>query len=112
LKVVGGPTIEEQINWHRPVWGDDWAVMKRSGRDEAIRVVIHMCMEAMLGIRLYSYLYLKLAKTLHLSYYRLCFLFNKIGQEGRTGSAWKQGGSWWENREGTGGRDGPNNVNT
>jgi hypothetical protein len=27
-------------------------------------VVIHMCMEAMLGISLYSYLYLKLAKTL------------------------------------------------
>jgi hypothetical protein len=28
---------------------------------------------------------------LHLSYYRLCFLFNKIGeQEGRTGSTQKQ----------------------
>jgi hypothetical protein len=50
-------------------------------------------MEAMLGISLYSYLYLKLAKTLCLSYYLLCFLFNKIGEEeGRTGSAWKQGG--------------------
>jgi hypothetical protein len=47
-------------------------------------------MEAMLGISLYSYLYLKLAKTC-LSYYLLCFLFNKIGEEGRIGSAWKQG---------------------
>jgi hypothetical protein len=55
-------------------------------------VVIHMCMEAMPGISLYSYLYLKLAKTLCLSYYLLCFLFNKIGEEGRTGSAWKWGG--------------------
>jgi hypothetical protein len=47
-------------------------------------------MEAMLGISLYGYLYLKLAKMLCLSYYLLCFLFNEIGeQEGRTGSAWK-----------------------
>jgi hypothetical protein len=49
-------------------------------------------MEVTLGISLYSYLYLKLAKTPCLSYY-LCFLFNKIGeQEGRTGSSWKRGG--------------------
>jgi hypothetical protein len=53
-------------------------------------VVIHKCMEAMLGISLYSYLYHKLAKALCLSYYLLCFLFNKIREEeGRTGSAWK-----------------------
>jgi hypothetical protein len=26
-----------------------------------------------------------------LSYYCLCLLFNKIGEKGRTGSAWKQG---------------------
>jgi hypothetical protein len=38
-------------------------------------------MEAMLGISLYSYLYLKLAKTLCISYYHLCFLFNKIREE-------------------------------
>jgi hypothetical protein len=49
-------------------------------------------MEAMLGIPLYSYLYLKVAKILCLSYYLLCFLFNKIGEEGRTCSAWKGGG--------------------
>jgi hypothetical protein len=49
-------------------------------------------MEAMLGLSLYSYPYLKLAKTLYLSYYCLCILFNKIGEEGRTGSAWKQVG--------------------
>jgi hypothetical protein len=41
---------------------------------------------------LYSYPYLKLEKTICFSSYFLCFLFNKIGgQEGRTGSAWKQG---------------------
>jgi hypothetical protein len=38
-------------------------------------------MEAMLGISLYSYLYLKLAKMLCLSYYLLCFVFNKIGEQ-------------------------------
>jgi hypothetical protein len=49
-------------------------------------------MEAMLGISLYSYLYLKLEKTVCLSYYLLCFLFNKIGEEeGGTGSAQKLG---------------------
>jgi hypothetical protein len=65
--------------------------VKRSGRDEPIQDAVHMCTEAMLGICLYSCLYLKLAKTLCLSYYLLCFLLNKIGEEGRTGSAWKQG---------------------
>jgi hypothetical protein len=47
-------------------------------------------MEAMPGISLYCYLYLKLPKTLCISYYFSCFLFNKIGEkEGGTGSAWK-----------------------
>jgi hypothetical protein len=66
-------------------------LVKRSDRDEPMWVVIHKCMEAMLGISLCSYLYLKLAKMLCFSYYLLCFLFNKIReQEGRTGSAQKQ----------------------
>jgi hypothetical protein len=66
--------------------------VKRSGRDEPMWVAIHMCMEAMLGISLYSYLCLKLAKTLCLSYYPLCFFFNKIGeQESGRGSVWKWG---------------------
>jgi hypothetical protein len=53
----------------------------------------YKCMEATLGITLYGYFYLKLAKTLCLSYYLLCFLFNKFGeQEGGTGSAQKQVG--------------------
>jgi hypothetical protein len=49
-------------------------------------------MEAVLEISLYSYFYPKLPKPLCLSYYLLCFLFNKIGeQEGITGSARKGG---------------------
>jgi hypothetical protein len=60
--------------------------------------------EAMLGISLYSYLYPKLSKALCFSYYLLCFLLNKIGeQEGKTGSAPKWGRGRAVVREGVGG---------
>jgi hypothetical protein len=36
----------------------DGELVKRSGRDESIRFLIHLCMEAMLGISLYSCPYL------------------------------------------------------
>jgi hypothetical protein len=43
-------------------------------------------------ISLHSYLYLKLAKMPCFSFYLLCFLFHKIGeQEGRIGFAQRQG---------------------
>jgi hypothetical protein len=51
---------------------------EESDRDEPMWVAIHKCMEATIGISLYSYLYLKLVKTLCLSCYLLCFLFNEI----------------------------------
>jgi hypothetical protein len=47
-------------------------------------------MEATLGISLHTHLYLNLQKFC-LSYYLLCFLFNKIEAEGRTGSAGSEG---------------------
>jgi hypothetical protein len=73
------------LNWPRSLWEGDYKVVKRSGRDEPMWVVIYMGMEAMLGLSLYIYLYLKVAKMLCFSYYLLCFLFNKIvEQEGRT----------------------------
>jgi hypothetical protein len=66
--------------------------MSKTNRDEPVWVVIHTCMEAMPGISLHSYFYLRLAKALYLSYYLLCFLFYKIReQEVGTGSAWKWG---------------------
>jgi hypothetical protein len=76
--------------------------VKRSGRDESIQVVIHMCMEAMLGISLCSYTYLKLAKMLCLSYYCSYLLFNKLekraeqvlpGSEGVAGEGREKNGS-------------------
>jgi hypothetical protein len=49
-------------------------------------------MEATLGLSLYSYLYPKLAKMIRRSYYRfISFLFNKIGEKGRTGSVLELG---------------------
>jgi hypothetical protein len=39
------------------MWEADQEIVKRSGRDESFQVVIHLCMEAMLGISLYSYPY-------------------------------------------------------
>jgi hypothetical protein len=48
-------------------------------------------MEAILGISLYSYPYLKLAKTLCLSYYHLCLLFNKIEARGVEGEGGGRG---------------------
>jgi hypothetical protein len=59
-------------------------------------------MEAMVGISLYSYLYLKLEKMLSFLL-SLTFSHQQNWRRGRTGSAWKQGG--WEG--GAGGRDGP-----
>jgi hypothetical protein len=64
-------------------------------------VAIHMYMETTVGISLYSYLYLKLAKPLCISYYLLCFSSIKSDTRG-------------QNRfclVGSGG-SGPNNVNT
>jgi hypothetical protein len=52
--------------------------VKRFGRDESIQVVIHMFMEAMLGISRYSYSYLKLAKTLCLSLIAYVFYSTKL----------------------------------
>jgi hypothetical protein len=84
------------LNEQRPVWEGDQEVVKWSGRNESMWIAILKCMEATLGITLYSYLYPKLAKMLRLSYYLLSFLSNKIGEEeGEIGAAWK-----WSRGEG------------
>jgi hypothetical protein len=69
------------LNWQRLLWDRDQEEVKRSGRNEPMRVAIHEYMETTLGISLYSYLYLQLSKPICLSYYLLCFLFNIIGEE-------------------------------
>jgi hypothetical protein len=42
------------LEWQKPLWEGDQEVVKRSGKEEPMWVAIHMCMEAMLGISLYS----------------------------------------------------------
>jgi hypothetical protein len=75
--------------------------MKRSGRDEPMWVVIHMCMKTMLGISLCSYFYLKLAKMLRFSY---SHVFSSTKLEKRAEQVLP--------RQGVRGRDRPNNVCT
>jgi hypothetical protein len=53
----------------KALWEGDQEVAYRSGRNEPISFAIHKCMEATLGISVYSYLYPKLAKTMYLCYY-------------------------------------------
>jgi hypothetical protein len=54
-------------------------------------------METMLGISLYSYPYLNYQKRFVFLIIAYVFLFNKIRDKGRTGSAWK-----WGREEGEG----------
>jgi hypothetical protein len=61
-------------------------------------------------ICLYSYLYLKLAKMPYLSYYHLCLLFNKIGEDGKQVLTGSHGGRRVDGGGGAGERDGQNNV--
>jgi hypothetical protein len=57
--------------------------VKRSGRDEPMYVVIHKCMEAMLGISLYAHISPKLANILCLSYYLLRFSLQQNWRRGQ-----------------------------
>jgi hypothetical protein len=54
----------------------DQELVKKSGRDEPIRFVKQIFVVPTLGISLYSYLYLELAKTVCFSYYLLFSLQN------------------------------------
>jgi hypothetical protein len=61
MKVFYAPlqrNYTEILKQQRSIWEGDQEVVKRSGRDESAWVVTHLCMEAMLGISLYSYPYL------------------------------------------------------
>jgi hypothetical protein len=51
---VNTVTLKEQ----RSIWEGDREVVRKPGSDESIWVVIHLCLEAMLGISLYSCPYL------------------------------------------------------
>jgi hypothetical protein len=65
-------------------------------------------METMLGIALYNYLYLKIAKML--SYYRLCVLFNELEKRAKQVLLGSEGVGQEGSRHQAEVRDGPNNV--
>jgi hypothetical protein len=62
MKVFDVPTAEElnaeTLKRQKVIWEGDQELVKRSGRDESIWIVTHLCMESMLGISLCSYSYL------------------------------------------------------
>jgi hypothetical protein len=62
-----------------PLWEGNEGVVKRTGRDEPIWVVIYICMKTTQRISLYSYGYLKLTKCGVL----LSFVFSSIKSENR-----------------------------
>jgi hypothetical protein len=66
--------------------------VKRTGRDELVGVVIHICMEISHGNSLCSYLYLKLAKSSCFSFY----LFSSSKSENRRAEQIlaREGGVW------------------
>jgi hypothetical protein len=100
------------LNWLRPLWEEDQRVVKRTGKDEPMWVVIHICLEITQGISLYSYFYLKLEKIPCFSYYLLFSSSTKLENRrnrraDRTGSALKgegtrgrvpRGGGRWQGK--------------
>jgi hypothetical protein len=68
--------------------GRGLGIMKRSGRDESVWVVIHKCMETTQGISLYNYLYLKVQKCHVFLIIFYVFPSTKSENKNRTDSAW------------------------
>jgi hypothetical protein len=84
--------------------------VKRTGKDEPIGVVIHICMETTQGTSLYSYLYLKLTEIPCFSYL-LCFLLLPNRRTGGQNRLALVGGGRWH-RKGLEDEYGANNVYT
>jgi hypothetical protein len=84
------------LNWQRLLWEGDQEVLKRSGRDEPIWVVIHMCLEAMIGISLYSYFYIKLEKKCYV-FLIISYILSSIKSEKKRAEQvlpGSRGGEW------------------
>jgi hypothetical protein len=92
--------------------------VKRSSRDESIKVVIHMYMEAMLGIPLCSYLYLieamlgSLCVAIFISSQQKCYVFLISAYVFSSTKLEKKAEQVLPGSEGGVGENGPNNVCT
>jgi hypothetical protein len=71
--------------------------VKRSGGDEPIWALIHMCMETTLGISLYSYLYLKPAKSY--VFLIISYIFSPTKLENKREKQVLPRSGWWGRRE-------------
>jgi hypothetical protein len=92
----------------RPLWEGDQEVVKRSGRDEPIWVAIYMCMEATLGISLYSHL----QACKNAVFLTVCYVFSTTKLEKKRAGQVLPGSKEGEDRgwRGSGERGGPNNI--
>jgi uncharacterized membrane protein YhaH (DUF805 family) len=79
--------------------------VKRSGRDKPMWVAMYMCIETILEISLYSYLYLKLAKTICL-FFTISYVFSSTKSEN------KMANQVLAQKWGVGEGGGPNNIYT
>jgi hypothetical protein len=83
------------------MWEGDRKVVKRSGKDESIWVVIQLCMEAMPGISLYSYPYLNQQKCCVFLIIPYVFSSTKLEKRAEQIQPGREGGG--REREGVGG---------
>jgi hypothetical protein len=101
------------LHWQRPLWEGDWEVVKRSGRDEPVWVVIHMCMEAMLGKSLcIAILISNWQKRCVFLIAAYVFSSTKLEKRAEQVLPGSEGGGGRGREQKTRGRDGPNNVCT
>jgi hypothetical protein len=105
-----GEANTETLKRQRSIWEGDQEVVKRSGRDESIWVVTHPnCVEAMLGISLYSYPYLNWQK--HYVFLIIAYFYTSTKLEKRAERICLEvrgaGGEGRGRGHGAGGRSGP-----
>jgi hypothetical protein len=68
--------------------------VKRSGRDEPMWVAIHMCMEVMLGISLYSSIFISNLQK-HFVFFIIAYVFSSTKSENkRVEQVLPRKGSW------------------
>jgi hypothetical protein len=98
----------EIFSWLGPPWERWQERVKRTGRDEPVDIVIHICMETAQGISLCNYVYLKLAKT---PCFSMFYDFSSTKSEKRCRNRFCQGGEGFAFVGGGDGRERCRRVN-
>jgi hypothetical protein len=108
LKGANTVTLKQQ----RSIWESDRELVKRSGRDELIWVVTHLCMEAILGISPHSYPYLNWQKRFVFLIITYVYSSTKLEKGAEQVLPRSKGGGGKREEKGAGGRNDPNNECT